>query len=148
MARDKLTPKQEAFVIAYLETADAAEAYAMAYDAEGMSAASIDKEAKRLTKHPLVAPRLLKTDLMAKAKGMLSLEDHMSKLEELRDRALADGQNAAAIKAEELRGKLSRLYVIQVEHGEVGEFSRMTEEQLDDFLKTEAKELKVIATRH
>ena len=34
---DKLTPKQEAFVLAYIETGNASEAYRRAYNAENMS---------------------------------------------------------------------------------------------------------------
>ena len=147
MAR-KLTDKQEAFVLAYLETADEDQAYRMAYDAEGMSGASIQKEAKRLKNHPLVAPRLQKVDLMVQVKGLRSLEDHISKLEELRDAAIENGQIPAAVKAEELIGKVSRLYVIQVEHGEVGEFSRMSDEELQQHVASEVKELKITATRH
>lgn len=147
MARS-LTAKQEAFVLAYLETADEDQAYRMAYDAEGMSDASIQKEAKRLKNHPLVAPRLQKVDLMVQVKGLRSLEDHISKLEELRDAAIKNGQIPAAVKAEELIGKVSRLYVIQVEHGEVGDFKQMTREQLEDWIVTQVKEQKIVATRH
>jgi hypothetical protein len=37
---------------------------------------------------------------------------------------------SAAIRAEELRGQLRRFYVKQVESGDVGDFSRMSTEEL------------------
>jgi hypothetical protein len=45
----------------------------------------------------------------------LTLEAHMEKLRELRDKADERGQTSAAIRAEELRGQLNRFYVKQVE---------------------------------
>ena len=50
-----LTPKQEAFVYAYLETGSGCEAYRRAYIAGSMTAAAIRGEACRLLKHPNVA---------------------------------------------------------------------------------------------
>ena len=149
MARDKkLTAKQEAFVLAYLETADEDEAYMMAYDAKGMSHASVHKEARRLLEHPQIAPRLERQALQIEAKGLLSLEDHMSKLADLRDKAEENGQMGPAIKAEELRGKLSRHYVIQVETGEPGEFKQMTTPQLREHVLSEAAALRASPTKH
>src|SRR5215468_10217190 len=58
MANNKLTPKQEAFILAYLETGNASEAYRRAYNASGMNAATINREAHSLLEHPKVAPRI------------------------------------------------------------------------------------------
>jgi phage terminase small subunit len=54
----KLTLKQEAFCLAYIETGNASEAYRRAYHASQMSAAAIDVEACRLLGHPKIAPRI------------------------------------------------------------------------------------------
>jgi hypothetical protein len=54
----------------------------------------------------------------------------MEKLGQLRDEAVQRGQLSAAIRAEELRGQLRRFYVKQVESGEAGDFSRMSDEEL------------------
>ena len=54
----------------------------------------------------------------------------MQKLAELRDRADQRGQTSAAIRAEELRGRLKGFYVKQVESGDANEFSRMSDEEL------------------
>lgn len=53
-----LTPKQEAFAFAYLETGNASEAYRRAYDAESMSTEAVHVEASRLLDHPRVALRI------------------------------------------------------------------------------------------
>ncbi len=55
---DRLTPKQEAFCLAYVETGDASEAYRRAYDASAMSPAAINVEASRLLEHPKITLRL------------------------------------------------------------------------------------------
>jgi phage terminase small subunit len=52
----QLTPKQTAFIHAYLETGNASEAYRKAYDASAMSAGSLRKEAGRLLEHLRIAP--------------------------------------------------------------------------------------------
>ena len=50
-----LTPKQEAFVHAYIETGNASEAYRRAYNAADMSQDAVKVEASRLLDHPYVA---------------------------------------------------------------------------------------------
>ena len=54
----KLTPKQEAFCLAYIETGNASMAYRRSYAAEQMSAGAIDVEACRLLAHPKIVPRI------------------------------------------------------------------------------------------
>lgn len=68
MARKPLTPKQERFVAEYLANGrNAAAAYRAAYDAARMSDQSVEKEAKKLLRHPLVAPRI--AEVCAKAEA-------------------------------------------------------------------------------
>ena len=81
------TLKQEAFVRAYLETGNAAEAYCRAYDTSKMSRAAIEAEGRRLLKHPLITLRLEQVNQKAEVEALLSLDDHMQKLAQLRDRA-------------------------------------------------------------
>jgi phage terminase small subunit len=58
MAERKLTAKQEAFVAAYLSNGrNGAAAYRAAYNSKA-SAARVAEEAKKLLKHPLIAPRV------------------------------------------------------------------------------------------
>jgi hypothetical protein len=51
------------------------------------------------------------------------------------------GLLSAAIRAEELRGKLRGFYVEKVEHSSSNEFAQMTDEQLRDFIIRETKAL-------
>jgi hypothetical protein len=64
----------------------------------------------------------------------LTVQEHMVKLRELRDEARQRGQLSAAIQAEVKRGELRRFYVKQVETGDAGEFSRMSDEELRAFV--------------
>jgi phage terminase small subunit len=143
MAKEKLTPKQEAFVLAYLECGNATQAYRVAYDADGMTAASIDKEARRLLSNPRITPRLDQLHKKVEAKALLSLEEHMSELRNLRELAKQNAQISAAIKAEELRGKLRRFYVEQIETGGPGDFEAMSDDELQEYIAAEAKALQI-----
>ena len=53
-----LTPKQEAFALAYVETGNASEAYRRAYDAENMKPAVIAVKASELLKNGKVAVKV------------------------------------------------------------------------------------------
>jgi len=53
-----LTPKQEAFCLAYIETGNASEAYRRAYDAGGMKVATVNRSAKELLENPKITARL------------------------------------------------------------------------------------------
>jgi len=53
-----LTPKQEAFVQAYLTTGNASEAYRQAYNSKSMKVATVNRSAKELLENPKIAARL------------------------------------------------------------------------------------------
>lgn len=154
MAR-KLTAKQEAFRMAYLEKRNGREAYKVAYHAEGMSDNSIDVEVNKLLKHPTLGPMIAqglerqaeRVQRQADLKGLMTLEQHDQNLLDIKKAALADGKHDVVLKAEIKRGELRRYYVKQVEVGDAGDFSRMPDEDLDAFLIEEAEELG-IGTRH
>ena len=59
----------------------------------------------------------------------------MGELQSLRDAARTAGQLSAAITAEVKRGELMRFYVKQVESGHVNKFSRMSDEELEAFIR-------------
>ena len=141
----QLTLKQEAFINAYLETGNATQAYRRAYDADGMSDEAIRVEAHKLLKHPNIALRLESFKQSAVAETMLTLEAHMSELRTLRELAKQNAQISAAIKAEELRGKLRRFYVEQIEHGDAHAFDQMSDDELRQFVAEETKAMKLNA---
>lgn len=53
-----LTPKQEAFCLAYIETGNASEAYRRSYDVSKMKPASINRKAKELMDNGRIAARI------------------------------------------------------------------------------------------
>lgn len=53
-----LTPKQEAFCLAYMETGNASEAYRQAYATGTASIATVNRSAKELIDNPKIAARL------------------------------------------------------------------------------------------
>lgn len=141
MARKNLTPKQEAFVLAYCQTGNACEAYREAYDTSNMASGSIETEATRLPKNPQITLRLRGLSEQCEGKALLSLEEHMEKLAELRDTAEQRGQMSAAIAAEVKRGELRRFYVKQIESGPRSPFAEMSDEELVNFIGTEAADI-------
>lgn len=54
----QLTPKQEAFAQAYVETGNASEAYRSAYDASNMLPASVNRKAKECLDHVKISARI------------------------------------------------------------------------------------------
>lgn len=83
MASGKLTPKQEAFALAYIETGNASEAYRRAYSAENMTAQTIHKRASELLDNGEVAGRVkeLQAALVEKTElTVASITDRLLKL--------------------------------------------------------------------
>jgi hypothetical protein len=74
---------------------------------------------------------------------MLSFEQHMAKLRELRDTATANGKLGAAVRAEYLRGKAAGLYD-RLEHSTVNEFARMSDEELRQVIVDHAQALEAL----
>jgi hypothetical protein len=75
----------------------------------------------------------------------LTLDAHMEELRVLRDEARQRGQLSAAIQAEVKRGELRRFYVKQVESGEAGEFDRMTDDELREYIAGQDKILTALS---
>ena len=108
-ATERLTPKQEAFVLAYLETGNATEAYRRAYDAEGMGEATINVKACELLKNGKVAVRLQVLQERAAAKVVLSRQWVLEKLMRNVDKAIDLEDVNGSNKALELLGKTDEL---------------------------------------
>jgi phage terminase small subunit len=69
-----LTPKQEKFCLAYMETGNASEAYRIAYDANGMKPESINRKAKEVMDNGKISARLAVLRAKVEAKGLLTIE--------------------------------------------------------------------------
>ena len=110
-----LTPKQEAFALAYLETGNASEAYRRSYDAEGMKPESINRKAKELIDSGKIAARVEELRAPVREAAQITLKQHLDDLKRLRDLAEASEKYGPAIQAEVARGKASGLYVEKTE---------------------------------
>lgn len=111
-----LTQKQENFCIAFVETGNASEAYRRSYNAEKMKPDTVTQAASRLLNDSNISARVDELRQPAIKKAQITLESHLERLQELSLKAEAANQYAAAIKAEEQRGKAAGIYVEKVEH--------------------------------
>ena len=103
-----LTPKQEAFALAYVETGNASEAYRRAYNAEKMKPEVIANKASALLKRGEVRVRVEMAQAKAVERHETTVDDILRELEEAR--ALAAGgekpQPAAMVAASMGKAKL------------------------------------------
>lgn len=128
-----LTPKQEAFCLAYLKTGNASEAYRQSYSAANMKPESINVNASKLLSNAKVALRLEELRGPAVIAAQMTLESHLADLKMLRDKALEAEQFSAAITAETNRGKAAGLYTEKVDHTSSDGSMSPKGKSLDDF---------------
>ena len=86
----KLTPKQEAFCLAYLETGNASEAYRQAYNAENMKPATISRNAKALMDNSKIATRLAALNEKAVSDAVMTRQEALERLSNFARTDLAD----------------------------------------------------------
>lgn len=101
-----LTPKQENFCLAYLETGNASEAYRRAYDAENMKPESVNRLAKAQLDNVKIASRLEELRAPIIKKAQLTVEDLLRELEEARKLAIDTQAPAPAVSATMGKAKL------------------------------------------
>lgn len=111
-----LTPKQEAFCLAYIETGNASEAYRRAYNAEKMKTEVIAVKACELLKSGKVAVRVSELQASAVKRNEITVDDLLAELEEAREAALGGAikQSSAAVAATMGKAKLLGLLVDKV----------------------------------
>lgn len=112
-----MTPKQEAFARAYVETGNASEAYRAAYSAERMKPEAIFVEASRLLDNPKVALKVASLKERHEKRHNITVD----KLTEMTLQAYKEAQRvapntgqmqtASMIKAAEFLGKLHGLVI-------------------------------------
>ena len=107
----RLTQKQENFCLAYIETGNASEAYRRVYNAKSMKPETVNRNAKALLDNNKIATRLEELRKPVAESAQITLSQHLSKLEELRELAKEEGKYGPAIQAEIARGKAAGLYV-------------------------------------
>lgn len=101
-----LTPKQENFCLAYLETGNASEAYRRAYDASKMSVGAINVEACELLDNPKIALRLAELREPIMKRHAITVDDLLAELEEARQLAMGTESAAPAVAATMGKAKL------------------------------------------
>lgn len=103
----ELTPKQEAFVAAFLETGNAAQAYRQSYDvAEDAKDNWIYVEACQLLDNPKVALKLKQLREQAERLSIFNVAKAMEEFEEARKDAKTAGNASAMVAATAAKVKL------------------------------------------
>lgn len=111
----KLTPKQEAFAVAYVETGNATEAYRRVYQPTSTNPATLGRAAKALVDNSKIATKVRELKAPAAQAAQITLESHLEDLKRLRDAALSAEKYGPAIQAEIARGKASGVAVDKVQ---------------------------------
>ena len=107
---DKLTPKQEAFAMAYVECGNASNAYRMAYDVnENTSDNSISVEASKLRNNTKITLRILELQELAQERHSITVDSLTDELEKARKTAQKAGQASAMVAATMGKAKLHGL---------------------------------------
>lgn len=112
----KLTPKQEAFCQAYIETGNASEAYRQAYDAEKMKPATVNRNAKALLDNSKIATRLEALRAEHQKRHNVTVDGLTGDLNDDRSLAHKVGQPGAAVSATMGKAKLHGFLKDKVEH--------------------------------
>lgn len=101
----ELTPKQEAFAQAFVQTSNASEAYRLSYDAENMKPESVHRAAKEVYDNPKVAARISELRDEMVERHRLTVDDLIRELEEARAAALHQEKPQAAAMVAATMGK-------------------------------------------
>lgn len=101
-----LTPKQENFCLAYLETGNASEAYRRAYNASKMSEQVLYNEAAKLLNNRKISVRLEELRKPIMERHAITVDDLLAELEEARQLAIGTESAAPAVAATMGKAKL------------------------------------------
>lgn len=110
-----LTPKQEAFAQAYVETGNASEAYRRAYDAAKTKLETVNVEACRLLSSPKIALRIKEIQAALAAKHEITLDKLTEMSFEAFEVGRAKGEAAGMVAAVK---QLSRMHGFDTEKRE------------------------------
>lgn len=124
-----MTPKQEAFARAYVETGLATEAYRRAYSAENMGQGTLEVEASRLLAHPKVSLRVSQLQAKLQKRHDITVDKLTDMAMDAFKLAMKDGINMPAAAMSAVMG-LGKLHGLITEKREVRHVSGA--EDLDD----------------
>jgi len=94
-----LTPKQENFCLAYLETGNASEAYRRVYKSQSMKPETVNRTAKAMLDNHKIAARLAELREPILKRHATTVDDLIRELEEARQLALSMAASAPAVSA-------------------------------------------------
>ena len=106
MSTESLTPKQEAFAQAYVESGNASEAYRRSYNAEKMTNETINVAACKLLANDKVAIRVKQLQEKAAKRHDITVDDLIRELEEARKLAMQTEKAGPAVTATMGKAKL------------------------------------------
>lgn len=104
-----LTPKQEAFALAYVETGNASEAYRRSYNAAKMKPAVIAVKASELLAHGKVSVRVAELRAAHVERHAITVDDLLNELEAARIAASSSDKPQAAAMVAATLGKAKLL---------------------------------------
>lgn len=110
-----LTPKREKFAQGVASGMSQAEAYRASFSTKNMKATTVNQAASRLMANSNILATVEKLRKPIVERVQITLESHLNRLRDLALAAESAEQYGAAIKAEELRGKASGIYVDKVD---------------------------------
>jgi hypothetical protein len=128
-----LTPKQEAFCLAYVEIGNASEAYRRAYAAMNMKPATIHCRASRLLAQDKVAQAIRGLRRIHRLRHVVTVDALTAELEEARLLAVEKGHSAAAVSATMAKAKLHGL-PIDLRDSSTAPLEALTDEELDAYI--------------
>ena len=115
-----VTPKQEAFALAYIETGNASEAYRQVYSAEKMKPETVFVKASELLKNGKVAVRVAELQAAHRERHDVTVASLTKELEEARDLASKNKQPSAVVQAVMGKAKIHGLIRDKHEHSGPG----------------------------
>jgi hypothetical protein len=107
----RLSHKQTRFADLVLKGISPSEAYVIAYETPDPNIISIPALASRLVQNPYIVAYMNRIRAPVVKKLGLDLQEHLEKLEEIRDLAIDKGNFGAAVSSEVSRGKAAGLYI-------------------------------------
>ena len=129
-----LTPKQERFCLAYVETGNASEAYRRAYNTQKMKSATVNRQAKALIDTPKVAARIERLFDYIRARHDVTVDSLTQELDEARVSAMFLGNPSAAVSATMGKAKLHGLVVDRQDVKTRVSLDDLTDDELDAYI--------------
>jgi phage terminase small subunit len=142
-----VTPKQEAFARAYVETSNASEAYRRSYNIGSMSQRAVEVEASKLLKHPEVTLRLEQLQRKAQKRHEITLDTITEMLKADRELARQNGQPAAAVSAAMGLAKIHGLIVDKAELTHKTSVEDLSDAELADIARASGRRAATSAVR-